>query len=255
MTTVTERLGFVYIIMRPDLKACYVGQSIFRGRPLVHLRPGSYQHAALCVNGVQPVIERPETNIPRGAELDEAERDWMRAMIEEGWTLVNALGPDNVFPKMPFELASKGGKKGGVIGGSKVQARRRTDPEFDAYWREVAAKAGMRGLRARRLADPEFDARVRTAELDALRRGVETSRVKRAIDPVWVAQQKENARLGGLAGGKAGGIATSRIQRMCAECGHGPTTPGGLGWHHKSRGHVGFIDVTPGSPVTDQDGE
>lgn len=255
MTTVTERVGFVYIIMRPDLKICYVGQSIHHGRPLKHLRPGSYQHAALCAGGISPVIERPETNIPRGAELDEAERDWMRSMVEEGWTLVNALGPDNTFPNMPFELASKGGKKGGAIASANTRAKLAADPEYATYWREAVAKPGMKAMRDKRLVNPEFDARMRAVELAALRRGDETRRVKRANDSEWAQREREAARRGGLAGGRAGGIQTSRIQRMCAECGHGPTTPGGLGWHHKFRGHTGFINVTPGSPVTDQDGE
>lgn len=242
-TATAVRNGFVYVLRRPDLNKCYVGQSVHTGRPYKHVKPGCYQYDELCVDNVEPIIEIVEERVPEGTELDETERDWMRAMVEEGWTLINRLGPDDTFPKMSFELCSKGGKLGGKIGGSVTSARRSADPVFDAHWREVAAKAGNAALRLKRSSDPQFDETCRDAEARGGRAGSKVRALRRATDPAWAAQEKLNASLGGLRGGRNGGLKTSSIQRVCADCGLGPTTPGGMGIHLRRTNHSGYLDV------------
>lgn len=245
METTQDRRGFVYGLLRPDLNACYIGQSVRYARPWQHMREGTYQRALLCADGVHPIVEHLEVHVPEGAELDTAERDWMRAMVEAGWTLINALGPDDVFPHIPRDLCVKGGKNGGSKGGSRTAQHRAEDPEFDKFWRDVAARAGGLAWAEKRRVDPEFDAYVRSFGVFGRAKSAEVRRLRRLVDPEFAENERESGRRGGLIGGRAGGQKTASLRRGCAECGYGPTTPGGLGRHQKSRNHVGFVAISP----------
>lgn len=238
MLDVEQRLGFVYALKRVDLNLCYVGQSVHAHRPKKHLRPGRYQYDVLCGDGEQPTIETLQADVLEGDDLDVAERAWMRKVVTDGWTLVNRLGPDDVL-NLPTDLASMGGKLGGSKGGRGLAARRAADPKFDAEWRESAAKAGMSALRARRAADSELDAKCREAEVRGGVSAAITRAKLRATDAGWAAREREIASRAGKAGGRNGGLATAKLQCFCVECGLGPTTPGGLGYHQSRTGHAG----------------
>jgi hypothetical protein len=243
-----ERRGFVYGLLRPDLNTCYIGQSVHNGRPWHHMREGTYQRAVLCADGIHPIVEHLEIDVPEGTKLDDAERDWMRAMVEEGWILINVLGPDDVFPHIPRDSCAKGGKNGGSKGGTRTAQHRAEDPEFDKLWREVAARAGGLAWAEKRRTDPEFDAYMRIHEAIGRVNSAEVRRLKRLTDPEFVKNERESGRRGGFVGGPAGGRKTASLRRLCAECGYGPTTPGGLGQHQKSRNHAGFLAISPEPP-------
>lgn len=238
MLHMTQRLGYVYALKRVDLNLCYVGQSVHADRPSKHLKPGRYQYDVLCGDGERPTIETLQADVLEGDDLDQVERDWMRQVVAEGWTLVNRIGPDDA-TYLTAEWGSYAGKLGGAKGGRSLAARRTADPEFDALWREKAAKAGNAALRARRAADPEFDRKCREAETRGGATGAATRAMLRSTDPVWALRESEIGRRGGLAGGRNGGLATAKLQYYCVECGLGPTTPGGLGYHQSRTGHAG----------------
>lgn len=233
----TQRLGFVYVLERPDLMICYVGQSIRDTRPAMHLKPGTYQYNELHQGGAAPAVSRTESLFLHGEELNEAERSEMRRRVAAGWTLVNRLGPDNQWPLVPFESASAGGKKGGkamVQKGFAVSAA--NDPEEHAAKSSKGALAG----KARRAIDPVYMEAFKKSFCAA---GAETRRNKRATDPAWVKQEKENARKGGLIGGRNGGRATAKVRVKCLECGK-ISTPGGIGSHQKSSDHAGRTTIS-----------
>lgn len=241
MMTATKTLGFVYVLRRHDTRKCYVGQSVNSGRPYSHLKPGSYQYAELCGDGGVPLVEIVEHTITRGEELDAAESRWMRAMTAKGWTLVNRRGPDQQWPQASPEVSRRVGQVYGTIGGRKLAQRRRSEPAFDAWWREHAAKAGNAAMRVRRTADPEFNERMRAAESRGGVNGSALRADRRANDQAWAAREREANRLKGRVGGANGGRTTAKLQRTCVECGLGPTTPGGLGYHQARTGHTGFV--------------
>lgn len=238
-----QRTGFVYVIKREDIKTCYVGQSIVASRPYMHLKPGTYRYDELHVDGVIPEVSIAQIDIEYGDVLDEAERVWMRKMIDDGWNLVNHLGPDDVWPRVPTKYASLGGKKRGTTRAKNLHAKRAIDPEFNAWWRSVCVMGGN-AVRARRETDPEFNARMREAELRGLTKGIETRNRKRAEDPERAEAERKRNSENGRKGGPAAGKKTSAIRRSCLEC-NMTTTPGGMWWHQKGSGHIGFTDINP----------
>lgn len=53
-----------------------------------------------------------------------------------------------------------------------------------------------------------------------------------------------NGRAGGLAGGKRGGQAVSRVRRQCTDCGL-TSNPGAMSRHFKVSDHSGYVDLPP----------
>lgn len=233
-----QKAGYVYVLYRVDLNKCYVGQAITARRPRRHLAPGSYQYDELCGDGLKPIIETLETNLELGDELDCVERAWMRAMLSAKWNLINRTGPDDPV-YLTTEWASYAGKLGGAKGGHNLAARRAADPEFDRQWRLNGPTAAIESLWQHRAEDSDFDAHCARRSHDGSFEAAKVRAHKRATDPEWAAREREYARRGGLAGGRNGGLATAKLQRICVECGLGPTTPGGLGFHQSRTGHKG----------------
>lgn len=241
------KLGHVYIVSRVDLMKCYIGQSIHDGRRNTHTKPGNYRYDALCADGTSAHVDVLEDTIPQGEQLDAAEREWMRTFTEIGWTLINKLGPDDPWPQTTFDVLSAAGKKGGVVGGNKTQQHRREDPEFDAYWRAVAARAGGKALKERRAADSELDARMKEAEALGGRRSVAARAILRASNPAWRDAEIEQMRRAGAGnkgkiGGNRGTQAMVAKNRKCVTCGR-EANSGNMGQHLRASGHAGFITI------------
>lgn len=235
--------GIVYAYLRGDLGRVYVGQTVRESqRSRRHrLGEGSYVMAELADDGVEPEYIVVADDVPAD-HLDDVERDWMRTYQYLGWTLINRLGPDAVWPHVPTEVVRSVGLKAGPERAASIHERRAVDPEYDAWWRAVCAM-GADAVRKRRAIDPEFDAYCAERALVGSLKAAEVRRAKRATDPEWAERERESNRRAGLIGGRSGGLITAARRVECLECGK-ISTPGGIGMHQKSSGHSGKADVT-----------
>lgn len=144
-----------------------------------------------------------------------------------------------------------------------------TDPEFRARWYESSVRGSARGgaAFAERLAsDPEFreSHKVRAAQAAVL--GGAASAERLATDPEFRDRWSKTARRAGALGGAAviekltsdpgfrerwaeksrrSGALAASIRRKCRGCDM-VCSPGALGRHQKSRGHIGWDPVVPG---------
>jgi hypothetical protein len=233
------RTGIIYALVRKDIKLIYVGQTINVKRIDRHFRGENYVLEEMTADGVLPEVEILSEHVALD-DLDEYERRWMRTKIEDGWTLVNHLGPDASWPHVSPEYRTTPQQREGARRSRLAfHEARKSDPELDAWWRAVSA-SNMAALRARRLVDPEFDEKCRDGEARAHVLGAATRRLKRTTDPEWAEREREIARRGGLAGGRNGGKVTGAKRYQCVECGM-TSTPGGIGVHQKSSGHKNKI--------------
>jgi len=273
--------GFVYVIYRRDLRKCYVGQSIDSRRPLDHARPGTYQYDELYADGGFAELVIAQRDVVQGLDLDAAEQTWMLNCIDEGWTLINRRGPGMHWPTCTREAKVLGGQRGGKIGGAAVQRRRKSDPEFNSKMREAELRGLAQGLEARRalwVDGGEWAAKMHdhVQQLGFVygpKGGRAVSRLRRTCNECGMGPTTPGA-LGkhqAFTGHEGHTVCepgtavnpvrvrlpfteraiTARTQCYCVECGLGPTTPGGLGSHQKSTGHVGKSEV---APVTESKG-
>lgn len=252
-TMTAERTGVIYMLSRPDLGKCYVGQTLnFNDRMSRHRNDRhKYIYAELFADGISPEITvlHPDV-LPEN--MDAVEADEMRAQATAGQIVINALGPDDKWPHVPVEVAAQGHKVRKTHGFTVMHARRKEDPEAEAKFQATISQ-NMKTLHARRAADPEFDKTCREAEARGRLKGAEVRRIKRVTDPDWAARERESARKGGLAGGHKGGLARINgllaMRRKCLECDLPATNPGALGQHQRWSGHTQWSEIVA-KPLT-----
>lgn len=128
-------------------------------------------------------------------------------------------------------------RRSGLAAAARNNARAAEDPE----WASARALRAQDAIRKRIESDPEFakryrDTKSRTGSLGGYPAGKPWSPRRREAHESMPSESKERL----LAGATAGGHSTSRVRRMCAECGK-ISTPAGMGNHLKKSGHFDFF--------------
>ena len=199
--------------------------------------------------------------------LDVREVAWITSGKQQKWRLVNATPggrsgdrlsehPDREEICQRISTALTGRKLSDSHRANISKARKGVPlPEStkqsisEAMTGNPKAGNGSRAFKAMREADPELDAAWRAQVSErAIRLGTgyqlaATFKNMLETDPVFAAEQKERARKMGQATKGRKNPKANQGRRKCLAC-EMVCSPANMGYHQKSKGHVGWEDVT-----------